>query len=275
MRKPLLILTVFILLCGVGVLTKPDEPSFRRFVRQRDGLVSALGYGMLTAKRVDDWVVFRIGHASQGRQFVGIFNTWLPLPLDYLSGKEGLTPLFAVLNCVVYGLWLIAGRSSNFMRTNFTASPKFTLERLHLWSLVTASFSHFEFMHLFNSLVTLNTFGPAVEKQLGGVNFAFFFLGAAVFPNLLTVLVKRATDSPLVEGYGAGGPIMALVGYTVYAGFVKQAEQQYNVFGMTMGPVGRGLVFFVLDLMRWTSGYDFIVNVVGFGFGVNYCYNFQ
>ena len=67
------------------------------------------------------------------------------------------------LNVGVWALWAFPIISKQFMANNFILSGD-NLSRGKLWTLITYSFSHYNFLHLLSNMVGLYFFGSAIGK---------------------------------------------------------------------------------------------------------------
>jgi len=83
------------------------------------------------------------------------------------------------------------------------------------YRLLTANFIHLGLGHLLFNSFALIIFGPAMERMVGHVRFALFYLVAGAIANLLTYF----TVSQLFYlQAGASGAILAILGFYVFIG---------------------------------------------------------
>jgi len=76
-------------------------------------------------------------------------------------------------------------------------------------TLVTATFLHGGWMHLFGNMLYLWVFGDNIEDRLGRGRYLLFYLGAGVLANYAQVLANPASTIPLI---GASGAVAAVLG---------------------------------------------------------------
>ena len=82
-------------------------------------------------------------------------------------------------------------------------------KELALHTLVSATFLHAGFLHLFGNMLYLHIFADNVEDALGHKRFIFFFLLCGVIASLVHVVLFSDSDVPLV---GASGAISGVLG---------------------------------------------------------------
>ena len=78
------------------------------------------------------------------------------------------------------------------------------------WRLVTATFVHSGFLHLFADLCGLLLVGVIVERLVGSFAFAIVYLGSGLFTGLVSVY-----ESPVTPNVGASGAICGIYGLLV------------------------------------------------------------
>jgi len=116
------------------------------------------------------------------------------------------------LNGLIYLLWQIPSeRWLAWMMRNFLVSGEGVLAG-YLWTLITAEFSHFAFLHLFVNMIVLMGFGRVLELKLGAARFLRFYLAAGAVSSFSHVLVSSfLLDQPELPALGASGAISAVV----------------------------------------------------------------
>jgi membrane associated rhomboid family serine protease len=81
------------------------------------------------------------------------------------------------------------------------------------WQLVTYSFLHIEFWHLFANMFALYMFGPDVERLFGRTHFRVFYLvcvvGAAVAQQVVTATIHPSPYPTLGASGGVFGLLLA------------------------------------------------------------------
>lgn len=76
-------------------------------------------------------------------------------------------------------------------------------------AILVSGFMHAGYVHLIGNLIFLTVFGPPVEKSLGMIRFAVFYLVAIFVAFYAHALVHPLSDAPVV---GASGAIAAIMG---------------------------------------------------------------
>ncbi|MGQ9543825.1 MAG: rhomboid family intramembrane serine protease [Candidatus Bathyarchaeia archaeon] len=85
--------------------------------------------------------------------------------------------------------------------------PAFALDAP--WTFITSIFLHADTSHLFFNMLALLFFGTALERMIGGRDFAILFISSGIVGNLGYLLT--ATD-PYIPAIGASGAIYGLIG---------------------------------------------------------------
>jgi len=131
------------------------------------------------------------------------------------------------------------------MRENFLVST-LHIEHLHVWTLVTAAFSHNELWHLALNMFVLWSFGTVLEHLWGTRVFVLVYLAAAVVASVshcaLSSFIMGRDDIPAL---GASGAISGLL--LAYA--LHFPRHRILLFGIVPVPALAGVLAFVgLDL---------------------------
>ncbi|MFN3728180.1 MAG: rhomboid family intramembrane serine protease [Fimbriimonadaceae bacterium] len=79
---------------------------------------------------------------------------------------------------------------------------------LSLATLFTSQFLHSDLFHLATNMIMLALFGPRVEKALGGLRFAIYFLFWGVMAGLAQLFVEPWMSSPVLGASGAIGGVL-------------------------------------------------------------------
>jgi membrane associated rhomboid family serine protease len=152
------------------------------------------------------------------------------------------------LNVVVFLAWqatsLVPGLFE-FMTENFLVSTSHIVH-WHVWTLITAAFSHNELWHLALNMFVLWSFGTVLETLWGTRVFMLFYLAAAVVAS-----VSHCAVSSFVMGrddilaLGASGAVSGLL--LAYA--LHFPKHRILIFGIVPVPALAGVLAFVgLDL---------------------------
>lgn len=172
----------------------------------------------------------------------------LPPPLPpWMLRPLRVVPAIVVLNAVVFLGWqvskIVPGLQT-FLINNFLVSWVHLVHG-HVWTLLTAAFSHSQWWHFGLNMVVLWSFGSVIERLLGWRKFVTFYIGAALFSSVAHCLVSLLMGRADVPALGASGAVSALL--VVYGLLFPQAR--ILVFGMIPVPALVGVLFFVgLDL---------------------------
>lgn len=83
------------------------------------------------------------------------------------------------------------------------------------YRLVTANFIHLSLGHLLFNSFALIIFGPAMERMVGHVKFALFYVFAGALANLFTYFT---VSNLFYLQAGASGAILAILGFYVFIG---------------------------------------------------------
>jgi rhomboid protease GluP len=152
-----------------------------------------------------------------------------PQPGAFGSGSR--RPTLAVLIFIVLNVAMFIAE----VRLGGSTNP-FTLHRLgalepwavrfngEYWRMLTALFLHFGPLHLLFNLYALFVIGPGLERVIGSVRFALYYLIAGLGSSagvLLLRLTYFARPEPLV---GASGCVMGIVG--VWAGYLVRHRHE-------------------------------------------------
>ena len=152
------------------------------------------------------------------------------------------------LNVLVFLAWqatsLVPGLFE-FMTENFLVSTSHIVH-WHVWTLITAAFSHNELWHLALNMFVLWSFGTVLETLWGTRVFVLFYLAAAVIAS-----VSHCAVSSFVMGrddilaLGASGAVSGLL--IAYA--LHFPKHRILLFGVVPVPALAGVLAFVgLDL---------------------------
>jgi membrane associated rhomboid family serine protease len=152
------------------------------------------------------------------------------------------------LNVLVFLAWQAAPYSQplfSFMTGNFLVSTTHILH-LHVWTLITAAFSHSELWHLAINMFVLWSFGTVLEHLWGTRVFVLVYLAAAVVASVshcaVSSFILGRDDIPAL---GASGAVSGLL--LAYA--LHFPRHRILLFGIVPVPALAGVLAFVgLDL---------------------------
>jgi membrane associated rhomboid family serine protease len=91
-------------------------------------------------------------------------------------------------------------------------------------ALITSGFVHADLAHLFFNLITLYSFGPSLEREIGMTQFILLYLCGLLVSAIGTCIKHR--DEPNYASLGASGAILAVL----FASIVYFPHQQIFIF---------------------------------------------
>ncbi len=145
------------------------------------------------------------------------------------------------LNAVVFGLWLLPDVPIQLMADHFLVSWNHLMEG-RVWVLLTAIFSHHLLFHLLINMIVLLSFGPPLERLMGGGPFLGFYLMAGVVGSLAHAVVSLTLmGTPELPALGASSSIAGLL----------------LLFALVF-PRAKVLLFFILPLPAIVAALAFI-----------------
>jgi len=165
--------------------------------------------------------------------------------------KRPRTPAVAIiigLNVIVFLAWqatpMVAGLFE-YMTANFLVSTSHILH-WHVWTLITAAFSHNELWHLAINMFVLWSFGTVLEHLWGTRVFVLFYLAAAVIASVSHCAVSSfLMGRDDILALGASGAVSGLL--LAYA--LHFPRHRILLFGIVPVPALAGVLAFVgLDL---------------------------
>jgi membrane associated rhomboid family serine protease len=85
------------------------------------------------------------------------------------------------------------------------------------WRYVTAIFLHLSLSHIFFNMFSILVFAPPLERMLGHVKYAAFYLLCGIAGNLLSAIADHST-----AGAGASGAIYGVFGAYLFLALLKR-----------------------------------------------------
>lgn len=114
-----------------------------------------------------------------------------------------------VVNVVVFLLWMVL--PAELMATHFMCSADGVLRHGRVWTLLTASFSHFDFWHLALNMLWLYWFAGDLEAIYGRRNLLALYLTAGIVASLAFILGQQLAGLPQIPALGASGAVMGVI----------------------------------------------------------------
>jgi rhomboid protease GluP len=140
-------------------------------------------------------------------------------------GSESARPTFAVLffiavNIAMFIAELAMGGSTNFRTLHRLGALEPWSVRVadEYWRLLTSLFLHYGPLHLIFNLYALFIIGPGLERTIGSVRFAIYYLLAGLGSSAGVLLLNFFGWTRSEQLVGASGCVMGVVG--VWAGFL-------------------------------------------------------
>lgn len=129
------------------------------------------------------------------------------------------------------------------------------------YRLVTANFIHLGLGHLLFNTFALVIFGPAMERMVGHIKFAVFYLIAGILANLLTFFT---VSNLFYLQAGASGAILAILGFYVFIGRFRRTLMYSQDARLVYIFVAVSAVFTLLgaNVSLWGHVYGFLAGFV-------------
>ncbi|NBD26032.1 rhomboid family intramembrane serine protease [Paenibacillus glycinis] len=142
-----------------------------------------------------------------------------------------VTAAIIALNILVYAAdhLFLDGRLLD--RGLFYSSPNdnyFSLQEP--WRYVTAVFLHLNLQHIFFNMFSILVFAPPLERMLGHVKYAVFYLLCGIVGNLFSAIAEQST-----AGAGASGAIYGVFGAYLFLALLKRTldeNSRKTVYGI-------------------------------------------
>ena len=168
--------------------------------------------------------------------------------IDPMSRRPLAVPVIIAINVLIFLAWQ-ASRGNEaleaVMAGNFLVSTNHLLAG-HLWTLVTAAFSHIDLWHIALNMFVLWSFGVVLEKLWGTATFVVFYLTAAVVASASHCFVSSVLmGDPAMAALGSSGAVSGLL----LAFAFLFPKHKILVFGIIPVPALVGaLAFVAIDL---------------------------
>ena len=134
--------------------------------------------------------------------------------------------IFIALNVVMFLAEVNLGGSTNWLTLHRLGALEPRAVRLggQYWRMLTSLFLHAGSLHLLFNLYALFVIGPGLERIIGSVRFAFYYLLAGLGSSAGVLLLHWSHLSRLEQLVGASGCVMGIVG--VWAGYLFRHRQE-------------------------------------------------
>jgi membrane associated rhomboid family serine protease len=169
-------------------------------------------------------------------------------------GSTNPTPMVITLIAVCVAIFFVTNFGKSSAVTRFEMWPFGVHAQHQYYRIFTATFLHYDFLHIASNMITLIIVGPAVEVMVGKIRFLVLFVVAGIGGNVLSYLIAP------INGRSAGasgatfgvlgayvvlallqrkpmGPVVALIGINLALGFTGNVEWQAHIGGLLVGSV--------------------------------------
>lgn len=200
--------------------------------------------------------------------------------VDTIKSIPIITFGIIIANVIVYIITTRDNAGSAFQELSAPFIYGLIPSHLHIGKMLSANFIHASPVHLIVNMGLLYLFGRDVEKVMGKLEYAIFYLGACFASSILHVAIVFATlppyyaDIPVVGASGAVAGVMAIY-------MVRYHRRVFNFFGLQLpaiviilGWLLAQLVFGVLGLYRDSIAFiglkqvSYWAHLGGFTFGI-------
>jgi membrane associated rhomboid family serine protease len=140
------------------------------------------------------------------------------IPVRDTTVPRGFAPATAILILLNLAMFIEELRLGDQIFHMFSVSPsdiaRYLIEgtagfvKIHL-SILASGFIHTGYVHLIGNLIFLSVFGPPLEKRIGIIRFAIFYLAAIFVAFYAHTVIHPHSSIPVV---GASGAIAAVMG---------------------------------------------------------------
>jgi membrane associated rhomboid family serine protease len=158
-----------------------------------------------------------------------IEQTDRPPPTAFGSGSSRPTAavvVFIVLNLVMFLAEVKLGGSTNqdTLHRLGAMEPRAIRYDGEYWRILTALFLHFGPLHLLFNLYALFVIGPGLERIIGSIRFALYYLLSGLGSSIGVLLLKWSIAYRPEQLVGASGCVMGIVG--VWAGYLVRHRHE-------------------------------------------------
>jgi rhomboid protease GluP len=146
-------------------------------------------------------------------------------PPATVFGSENMRPTVAVLCFIALNLAMfvaevkLGGSTNPFTLHRLGALEPWAVRYAHqYWRMLTSLFLHFGPLHIAFNLYALFVIGPGLERIIGSVRFALYYLLSGLGSSAGVLLLKWSESARPEQLVGASGCVMGIVG--VWAGYL-------------------------------------------------------
>ena len=139
----------------------------------------------------------------------GFKDRLIPPTLTIPSGVK----LLLIINIIVFVLIELSGKRSTLF-LSFGLVPSMVWSQLKIWQIITYSFIHGGFFHIFFNMFVLWMFGKDLENQWGTKDFLIYYFVCGMGAGFITVLFGINSIIPVVGASGAIYGLLVAYGFT-------------------------------------------------------------
>lgn len=149
----------------------------------------------------------------------------LPSPIRGRAHRPVAVWAFILLNLIMFGVELALGGATDGRTLHRLGAlePDVVLRGHQYWRLLTALFLHYGVLHILFNLYALYLLGPALERLIGSMRFAFGYLVAGLGSSAGVVLLRAIGLTKADQLVGASGCVMGVIG--ISAGLLLRHRQ--------------------------------------------------
>lgn len=114
-----------------------------------------------------------------------------------------------LINIIIYIISYILNSNNSNLMENFVLYPILN-ENFHLYQLISYSFLHGSFLHIFSNMFVLVLLGIRIEKELGSKKFIIIYIVSSIIAGLSHNILS---NYPVVGASGSIWSIMVLYGF--------------------------------------------------------------
>ena len=153
--------------------------------------------------------------------------------MDYINN----TPVasFIFIFTIVTSIYAF---NDNTLYGKFMLSPYNVSRRQRVYTLITSGFIHADWMHLIFNMITFLSFGFALERMIGSVNFAILYFVSLIVSDLPTVF--RHKNDLWYNSLGASGAVSAVIfSFILFQPFSKMYIMPipFGIWAVVFGPL--------------------------------------
>lgn len=185
------------------------------------------------------------------------------------QGKEPVAVWVIVAIC--FGLHLLFGILGKHVSAPIIGQFRLEAGFERPWTLVSYSFLHlFDLRHVLLNMLALMSLGPVMERVLGSGRFVAFYLGAAAFGGLMSIVARHLFGLGFAT-VGASAALAGLAGLAVTLGLWFSRRYGRIPLRYTARTLGGGLMLlsnFTIGAASGGSHVDHAAHLGGLVFGV-------